>query len=490
MPVKIAIHFSDFFQVPPEVLEEYGAFNISLVNDLPLFIDPFLLFHSSKPEYQALHREIIRYLRFLREAARPGISPGLLTSWFCFPEVKQTWLGYSGVGNQGRGLGLGFAHALRDNLHSVFTNFGNEEVTRGSHLEKLCLIKSGVGRDNVSDFTTNLIKPHLLQYTQDFAVQHVPLHLRQTVWVEKVRFNYDTQSWERKRYDLPHFRGEFVLLTPRDILTRDDTWINRTDLLDPHTFNQIALALPNAVLRAQINNYFARAMATKPTKEEQEAAIADFITQHPEFIDYFIRHKEDQGDQAVIISQGKVELTETQFVTQLRDLAALLHYFTAFYGVGDTTYEETHQRVAFLKDVIEHKGGHRLFYINGKPVRRENDLQIAFRLVWFGTPSDVSREVNDGRGPADFKISRGSGDKTLAEFKLASNTQLRRNLERQVPIYQNASDAPNAIKVIVYFTRKELQKVQKILNEFGLVEHPDIVLIDARMDNKPSGSMA
>lgn len=55
------IYFSDFFMVTPETLEEYGAFNVSLINDLPLFIDPFLLFDSEEARYQALHDEIIRY---------------------------------------------------------------------------------------------------------------------------------------------------------------------------------------------------------------------------------------------------------------------------------------------------------------------------------------------------------------------------------------------------------------------------------------------
>ena len=53
------IYFTDFFAVTPEVLEGYGAFNISLINDLPLFIDPFLLFDGEKPEYQSLHEQII-----------------------------------------------------------------------------------------------------------------------------------------------------------------------------------------------------------------------------------------------------------------------------------------------------------------------------------------------------------------------------------------------------------------------------------------------
>ncbi len=39
---KLRIYFSDFFNVSPEKIKEYGAFNISLINDLPLFIDPFL----------------------------------------------------------------------------------------------------------------------------------------------------------------------------------------------------------------------------------------------------------------------------------------------------------------------------------------------------------------------------------------------------------------------------------------------------------------
>ncbi len=35
------MYFSDYFKVRPQVIEKYGAFNISLVADLPLFIDPF-----------------------------------------------------------------------------------------------------------------------------------------------------------------------------------------------------------------------------------------------------------------------------------------------------------------------------------------------------------------------------------------------------------------------------------------------------------------
>ena len=103
---RVKIYFSDFFNVTPEVVREYGAFNVSLVSDLPLFIDPFLLFNSRKAEYRALHAEMIKYLRFLREKSVQGhLLPGLIAAWYRFPEVKQNNFGFCLAGNQGRGLG-------------------------------------------------------------------------------------------------------------------------------------------------------------------------------------------------------------------------------------------------------------------------------------------------------------------------------------------------------------------------------------------------
>lgn len=105
-------------------------------------------------------------------------------------------------------------------------------------------------------------------------------------------------------------------------------------------------------------------------------------------------------------------------------------------------------------------------------------------------PQILTREANDGRGPVDFKVSRGSADRTLVEFKLAKNTQLKRNLEKQTQVYEKASDAGRSIKVIVYFSKQELARANRILKEIKLVGCNDVVLVDARADNKPSGSKA
>jgi hypothetical protein len=491
--VTIGINFSDFFEVRPVTIEKYGAFNVSLLADLPLFIDPFLLFNSNKRAYRKLHDQIITYLKFLKDkATNENLPRGLIDAWYRFPEIKQNWFGFSVSSNRGSGLGKDFARALHKNLHRIFADFGEERVTHGSHLEKLCLIEPGIGKDNISDFTTNLIHEFLLEYTQAFAKKYIAPKHRRSFIVSKVRFNYNTERWEHGVYDLPNFRGDYVLLTPTDILTKDDTWINRSDLLSD--FDLIPMAIPDEQLRAQVSNYFMKMLPRGPRKKQAKKyrieAAALTLQEFPKIIDYYIRYKEEHGDEAEDLSLTKVAESRDLYVIQLRQMVKELAAATDFYKVGGNTYDEAMERVLYLKDVIENKDGYRVFYLKGRPIEREEDLQILYRLTWRGTPSDVNREVNNGRGPVDFKVSRGSADKTLVEFKLAKNTQLQRNLANQVSIYEKANDAKRSIKVILYFTRTELARVQRILKALKLTHDPNIVLIDARNDNKPSASKA
>lgn len=483
------VYFSDWFEVEPKQLEEYGAFNVSLINDLPLFIDPFLLFTSDNDEYRRLHDGIIEYLKFLRDQAVAGnVNDGLLAAWYMFPEVKQLWLGFSLKGNSGSGLGRDFAKALHDNLNVIFTNFGQEQITQGSHLEKVCLVREGVGRDNISDFTANLIKEYLLTYTQTFALQHIPAHLRKVVAVDSVRFDYQRRVWCPQKFELPFVRRDFVLLTPKDLLTKDENWINRHDFM--HRFEDIANSVPDVQLRSQVNQYLFRMLKDDSTKEDRHRAYSSLIRQHPALIEWYIRSKEEHGDDALQQSQEYVAESEEWFVDQVREFVAKLETETEFYKHGIDTLAEARTRVMFLKHQIEDCGAYRLFYHGEKAIQRESDLQIIFRLTWLASPSDFNSEVNNGRGPVDFKASRGSKDKALVEFKLAKNSKLKQNLANQVAIYEKANQTEKSLKVIIFFSDSERQKVDDTLKELGLVGDASIILIDCRADNKPSASNA
>jgi hypothetical protein len=482
------VYFSDVFDVQAEVLDDYGAFNIALVNDLPLFIDPFLLFDSKDEKYRTLHDDIITYLCFLRDRAIAGeLTEGAIAHWLLFKEVKQNWLGFSRSGNSGTGLGIDFARSLARNLSTLLKDFGHETITAGSHLEKLGLLTGGVGRDHLSDFTSNLIKGYLLQYTQAFSLNHLRADQRRPFRVDRVRFDYGSRRWTNEQFVLPYFAGDYVLLTPKEILTRDEAWINQGDMLDQ--FTQICVAIPDASLRTQVNEHF-HAQITKRTKEkERRGAALKTIEKFHELLDYYIREKEAKAAEAHRHSDEKVRETEEQFVTNVKDLLNDYLSDSEFYSYGQS-YAESLKRVHYLKHVIEDQGGHRLFYVKSKPIQRETDLHILYRLTWFDTDLDVNAEVNNGRGPVDYKVSKGKKDANLVEFKLAKNTGLEKNLQHQAKIYEKSSDTTTSIKVILYFSDAERVRVGKILKKLKLDDRDDVILIDASPDTKVSASKA
>ena len=280
-----------------------------------------------------------------------------------------------------------------------------------------------------------------------------------------------------------------MLLTPKAMLTRDDTFINRSDMI--RNLQQIAPSISDEALRFELNTYFTDTLSKKKkelSQTEKNHKAEELVRLHPELIDYYIRFKEENESQATSVSKEKVREVEILFNEQVAQLISLLNKSTDFYNTIPDAHDEAKKRVHFLKHVIEDQDGYRLFYSDGKPIKREADLQVIYRLVWFGTPLDVNREVNNGRGPVDYKVSYGTNNSTLVEFKLASNSKLKNNLAKQVEIYKVASDSKRAIKVIMYFSAEEELKVISILNDLGLSENDDIILIDARNDNKSSAS--
>lgn len=494
------VYFTDFFSIDEETLEEYGAFNISLINDLPLFIDPFLLFGSSKEEYQQLHGSILSYLSFLKsKSAEGGISEAQIKSWYKFSEVKQTWLGFSVHGNKGSGLGNNFGNVMSRNMHIVFDDLNKETVTVTSHLEKAGLFQIGVGKDNISDFTCNLIKSFLLEYTERFAKDKLRTDQVKKIMVDKVYFDYTMERWMPKEFILPFFNKDYVILTPKDILTKDDNWINSHDLKGD--FESICNAIPNDQLRGEIQNYFRKKLPApiiigkgkkqrekKPSQKDISNAINETIQMFPKILNYYIKRKEENKEGAKSVSQENVQEVEIVFQENVINLIRQLVEQTKFYDINEAnSFEASLKRVEFLKDVIENKDGYRLFYYKGKPLKREADLQVIYKLTWYSSPYDVNREVNNGRGPVDYAVSKGSKDKTLIEFKLASNKKLKMNLQNQVKVYEAASDTKQSIKVIMYFDHSELLTLRAILKELNLEDDKSIILIDAG-NNKPSAS--
>lgn len=475
--VKIKIYFTDFFGVNKSVLENYGAFNISLINDLPLFIDPFLLFDSENSQYKSLHESMIKYIGFLKhkiQIKNGNFSNNEIKAWFLFQEVKQNWLGYSRVGNSGRGLNRTFANTLIDSFTNNLSDFENNDITQGLHPEKLCLIKDGTGKDSVSDLTVNLIKKFLLEYTQTFAKKYISRDKLKEFRVEKVEFNYYTESWQAREYILPKFEEEYVLLTPKNILTKDESWINKKEMIGD--FSNICSSISNVELRAKLEKYFNDILPANYNAKDWEKAVKQTIEKFPEFIDYFIKIKEIDGKKAHIRSDLKIRETQEIFIGLVSNLVEALYHHTNFYQLSYETLKDTYQRIIFLKNIIENKDEVKLSYQN-KLIKKESDLQILFRLIWFVRPFYVDNDIKIDLNPLGYENPQSSKGKMLVEFKLANNKKLKQSLKNQIKKY--GKENLKSIKVIIYSSFSEYDKVNRILRELNLKVGKNIVLINA-----------
>lgn len=480
--------FSDYFGVEPDVIDAYGAVDISLSTDTPLFVDPFLLFYSEKPEYQELHESIIAYLKYLKSRASLTLDPGTISALYSFPEIRQNWLGFSFGTNRGRGLGPHFARSLNTQFLTSLRNFGSETLTETSHLEKVAIVTPGVGRDTISDFTVNLIHHYLLEYTQKFALENIDPSLLRERSVNHDLFSTRFGRWMPGTFTLPEFQGDYVLLTPRDILTKSDTWISPDDFA--HGFQRIPDSIPNAELRGQINGYFHDRLGENPKSRDFKKAFQDTVERFPEIIDYYIAMREEDGDAAVTRSSHEVDLVLELFNRAAPEVKKALKEELTKSSPAKTSVEEAHRLLAALKHWVEDKDGYAVFNKRGGPAAKEADIQRMFVPFWVDSSFSMDREVNNGRGPADFIISAGSSDKTIVEFKLGSSATLKKNLQAQAQVYVAASDAQNHIFVIFVYTGRDALYVERVLHSLERDTDPNVVVIDSRHDNKPSGSRA
>lgn len=138
------------------------------------------------------------------------------------------------------------------------------------------------------------------------------------------------------------------------------------------------------------------------------------------------------------------------------------------------SYKESLKRIDDFKRYIEYNDVGILI----NPKCKEQCLQKLFKMIWRITSFDFNAEVNNGRGPVDFKVSKGSKDKTIIEFKLASNSKLRQNLLNQVEIYKQSNNTIKTIVVLFYFNEKDKDKLYKALEEFQLSNIENVIVID------------
>lgn len=472
--------FSERYNLADNILSDYGAIEINFLADRPLFIDPMLIFNSTKKDYKLIYDSIICYLKFLFSKCKDRVlSKAELKTWFMFNEVKENWLGYSRSGNEGCGLDIPFGRFFSSKINMVLDT---NNISKTIHFEKISLLDSKIGKDKISDFTTNLIKSFLAEYTQTFALKYLKKTDYEEFPVDKAEFDYNTESFITKRYFLPYViknkKGrlikEYVLLTPRDILREEDQSINYNDMIS-NKFN-ICRSIDNEVLRTNIENFIQVQLDSykqeciekkKKIKDNvlnkiEKTSFDEIIKMYPVVLDYYIKYKEENPEGDLTNALLERQYNDTYYSENAKAVKTLINQnFSVVHSINPS--EEAINRITEFKRIMEVEGYKYCYNENNIFVKKEPELQMMFRLALIGSAFNIDKEVNNGSGPVDFKISYGKELAQLIEFKLASNPKLT-HVFKQVASYENANNTGKAPFIVVFYSNdKEFNKVNKIL---------------------------
>lgn len=182
---------------------ELDFVDVPLQTDAWLFIDPFAIGQRVDSWSQQCHRTLVAFFQRVVDCIREGRldeAQELLTH---LREPNETHFGLSKNEPAGAGVGAKQARQLFDALKD------SSAVRTGflSSLEECELMIEGVGRDKISDLTTNIIRAHLVEYTQEQCKLHgVPM---QTVALPPC-FNPDALAWESRYAELPVWKGQAI----------------------------------------------------------------------------------------------------------------------------------------------------------------------------------------------------------------------------------------------------------------------------------------
>ena len=256
--------------------------------DLPLGIDPFLLYKSRDPDYRELHGRLLEVFNLGIAAIKRG-DLDEAARILDFPEVSAIGLGYTQGGKRGSGVGTYLSGLI---IETVVGSPGLQE--RGiHHVEEMQLVSAGIGPDRVSDIAANVLKSFLIQYTQrQCSIWGMPMQRG-----VPVRHIYDrsSQRWTDSYEDLPasSVDGSAILLVPRRIV-RVLPWINYDDFVRTE-FNAYLAAKRQAVRQSgKASDRGQRGESGLKAKESVVTITRNDIT----LVERYVRSREAQAANA------------------------------------------------------------------------------------------------------------------------------------------------------------------------------------------------
>jgi PD-(D/E)XK nuclease superfamily len=249
---------NDYYGLP--FTQEEADFAIPFLDDdIPLYVDPFLLWKSPSLQDQSLHTSLVSSFNHLGDLAKRGKESEATDALIRISECQEVGLG-SAREKKGKRIGKQAAHKIL----ALFREIPQIKEGGIQHVEEIQLFVDQIAKDRISDLTCSLLKSFLIDFTIDQCSKHnIP---SQDVTIEV--FDYKTKRFKSETVQLPRNPSSKspLLLVPKRWL-RFSPWINYDD-------------------------YFANGYVSDSTKSTERVAILQFNRENYGMVVTYVRAKE------------------------------------------------------------------------------------------------------------------------------------------------------------------------------------------------------
>jgi len=472
----MSLSLADHFGISEELFDTTGALDPILDVDTRLFIDPALLRVTKVPELQGSYALVVEHFNnVLRVVTQIGVKGDRMwrqaDQMLTFPEIRGLSIGYSSTGTNGSGMGP----AMRSHLLETVLQIVKAGVSDATIFQLVGIFEDGVGPDRISDMLAKIISADLIKFTQRVCSDcGIPME----------EHRLDQLGLEE---DLPThpLSGHPVILVPKDVLR---------DLPIAYDFGDIRwIAEHNSTLRQELNDLVGSSWK-RVTASDQKKVLRETFVDRPavlrEIIRAYLAEEPEPYDFAADPAGEVIWYRKAKEISKAAPLDLIL-------SAAPTIDEVEAVAIAIcnhFKSLIEDNQLAPLLYNSNGTRKHESAAQLLFYGIadayCKANDLDLSPESDCGRGPVDFKVSRGYGGKVLVELKLTSNGKLKHGFETQLAIYRKAEGAQRTVYLVIDVggaTVGRLTTFRQAVKDAG-TNAPKVIWVDGI--RKPSASKA
>jgi hypothetical protein len=310
---------NDYFGLP--FTQEEVDFAIPFLDeDLPLYVDPFLLWKSPSLQDNSLHTAVINSFNYINYLIIKGDENKAKEYLIIASECNEVGLGLS-RSRVGKRIGATTANLIIEICKTT------PQIRKGGfvHFEEIQLLVDNIAEDRISDFTCTYLKSFLIDYTiEQSKIHNIPL---ENINIENV-YDYRKNLFITETVTLPSnpVTGIPVLFIPKRWL-RFTPWINYDDYFSKYLITKLSQEqldlLPDriSVLNFNRQNYDMVVTYVK----EKERIQAD-CKNDPLFRAIPIQSAKNKFATIQSIKPGKVDNADKKYEDSICQLMASLLY--------------------------------------------------------------------------------------------------------------------------------------------------------------------